>query len=184
MIMLICIGGQIPMMNWETKMRIVVGVAHGIAYLHEYCKPIAYRSSFIIYSFSCLDVNSFLSWLWMMEFSLISSYRSSQNNAQGYQGIEHSFGWHIWSTCMASLGFIIITKWILVSISFICPYVDEILVSNVFFLFTSVRFWTCKTSIRYQYTYDNLCHGNLWVRCRCFHFPNFQSIDLCDSLVS
>jgi hypothetical protein len=63
MIVLICIGGQIPVMDWETKMRIVVGVARGITYLHEDCKPIAYHSSFIISSFSCLDVNSFLSWL-------------------------------------------------------------------------------------------------------------------------
>ena len=56
--MLIYIGGQRPVMDWETRMRIAIGSARGIAYLHEDCRPIAYLSSYILFSFGCPDVNS------------------------------------------------------------------------------------------------------------------------------
>ena len=46
------------MIDWETKVRIDIGAAHGIAYLHEYCRSIAYHSSYIIFSFGFPDVNS------------------------------------------------------------------------------------------------------------------------------
>ena len=58
MIVLICIEGQRPMMDWETRMRIDIGAARGIAYLHEDCRPIAYHLSSILFSFGCPDVNS------------------------------------------------------------------------------------------------------------------------------
>ena len=58
MIVLICIGGQRPVMDCETEMRIAIGATRGIAYTHEDWRPIAYHSSSILFSFGCPDVNS------------------------------------------------------------------------------------------------------------------------------
>lgn len=87
-------GKDHPPLSWETRMRITLCSARGLAFLHEECMFMSCRILLINITFLVLVGEFMIMYLNPLKFICLG--RSPQDHTSRYQGLQYSCRWQFW----------------------------------------------------------------------------------------